>query len=119
MNLRTIAMASLAVFLSTTFSIAHSPMKSTSPANDAKLDAVPEMLNMIFAKPARVLKIVMTHSIDDAVHEERLELPTKDAVNEMRLTPEFMGAGNYKVEWRALGEDGHVLKGDFSFDVVE
>lgn len=117
MNFRTIAMASVAVFLSTIFSFAHSPMKSTSPANEAKLDAVPEMLHMVFAKPARVLKVVMTHSINDAVHEERLELPTKDAVEEMHLTPEFMGAGNYKVEWRALGTDGHALKGDFTFDV--
>ena len=94
------------------------PMKSTSPANEAELNAVPEMLHLNFAKPARVLKVVMTHSANDESHEVRLELPTKDAVQEMHLTPEFEGAGTYKIEWRALGLDGHVIKGDFTFDVA-
>lgn len=118
MKLKSIILPGLAILFSTSVVLAHSPMKSTSPANQAMLDAVPETLYLKFAKPSRVLKVVMTHSADDALHEERLELPTKKAVEDMQLTPEFKGSGAYKVEWRALGEDGHVIKGDFTFDVV-
>lgn len=118
MNLKSIILPGLAILFSTSVVLAHSPMKSTSPENQAKLGAVPEILHLKFAKPSRVLKIVMTHYADDAVHEERLELPTKKAVEDMQLTPEFKGSGTYKIEWRALGEDGHVIKGDFTFDVA-
>ncbi|KPB00641.1 copper resistance CopC family protein [Ahrensia marina] len=118
MKIKTILLGGLTVLFSTFASLAHSPMKSTSPENEAMLDAEPEMLHLNFAKPARVLKVVMTHSTADASHETRVEIPTKDAVEEMHLTPEFMGEGTYKVEWRALGEDGHVIKGDFTFDVA-
>lgn len=98
--------------------LAHSPVKETSPANEAVLEAVPDMLHMTFAAPARVMKVTMTHSKGDATHESRLEIPTRDTVEEIHLTPEFMGSGNYLVEWRALGGDGHVLKGTFSFQVT-
>ncbi|WP_051540957.1 copper resistance protein CopC [Ahrensia sp. 13_GOM-1096m] len=117
MKMKSILFSVFAVLFSTFASLAHSPMKSTSPENKATLDTAPEMLHLNFAKPARVLKVVMTHSTADASNEMRMELPTKEAVEEMHLTPEFMGAGNYKIEWRALGEDGHVIKGDFTFDV--
>lgn len=103
--------------LLTGHALAHSPLKSTSPANEAVLNDVPDMLHFTFEKPARVVKVVMTHTHGDASHEVKLELPNKDLADELHLTPEFMGKGNYLIEWRALSEDGHALKGDFSFKV--
>ncbi|MFK7846126.1 MAG: copper resistance protein CopC [Rhodothermales bacterium] len=96
---------------------AHSPLKSTSPENNAKLDNIPEMLHLTFSKPARIVKVVMTHTNGDASHEMKLELPSKEITDEVHLTPEFMGAGEYTVDWRALSEDGHTIKGNFSFMV--
>lgn len=96
---------------------AHSPLKSTSPENNAKLDDVPEMLHLTFSKPARIVKVVMTHTNGDASHETKLKLPNKEIANEIHLTPEFMGTGEYVVDWRALSEDGHTIKGEFSFTV--
>ncbi|KPB02677.1 hypothetical protein SU32_02790 [Ahrensia marina] len=72
---------------------------------------------MNFKSPARILKVVMTHSLDGTSRETRLDLPTRKAIKKIEFTPEFMGAGEYKIEWRALGTDGHVIKGDFSFEV--
>lgn len=118
MNLKYILVCVVGFVLSATASLAHSPMKATLPAHEAKLDAVPELLQMTFSKPARVLKVLMTHSTGEASHEMRLDIPTKAAVEEIQLTPAFMGEGNYKVEWRALSDDGHVITGAFSFDVM-
>ncbi|MEP2980672.1 MAG: copper resistance CopC family protein [Lentilitoribacter sp.] len=97
--------------------MAHSPLKSTSPKNNAELNKIPDMLHFTFGKPARMVKVTMTHSTSDVSHEMKLDLPNKDLVEELHLTPDFMGNGNYLVEWRALSEDGHALKGEFSFTV--
>lgn len=106
-----------AILFFTVYSFAHSPLKTTSPANGAVLNETPQMLQFIFAKRARVVKVVMTHKYAGAMHETKLELPNKAMTEELRLTPEFRGHGEYLIEWRALSEDGHALKGKFSFTV--
>lgn len=117
MNFKSALIATTVLILSTTLAFAHSDMKTTSPKNQAKLDAAPEMLHLTFSAPARVMKVVMTHTTADGANEMRLEVPSRELVDEVHLTPEFPGAGAYRVEWRALGEDGHVMTGEFSFDV--
>ena len=97
---------------------AHSPLKATMPANGETMTANPDMLHLIFAKPARVTKIILKHTVDGATHEEKLELPSKEFDTELMLQPDFMGKGSYEVEWRALGEDGHALNGTFNFTVT-
>lgn len=117
MSIRTIFTLGLIATIWAGTALAHSPVKTTSPSNEEVLTSEPEMLHMIFAAPARVMKVVMIHSTADASHETRLEIPSRDFVTELHLTPEFSGAGDYAVQWRALGEDGHVLKGEFSFEI--
>lgn len=99
--------------------LAHSPLKTSSPAANETLAKMPESINLIFAKAARVTKVTLTHTIGDVSHSDRLELPSKKFITEMALNPEQRGAGTYKLDWRALGEDGHALKGSFSFEVTE
>lgn len=115
--MKSILFGILAAMLSATLAFAHSEMETTSPENQAKLDVAPEMLHLTFSAPARVMKVVMTHTTADGANEMRLEIPSRELVDEVHLTPEFPGAGAYRVEWRALGEDGHVMTGEFSFDV--
>jgi methionine-rich copper-binding protein CopC len=98
--------------------LAHSPVKATSPANDAVLEAAPEAVTMTFAAPARVMKVSVTHTTKDGSEERKVQVPTRDMLTEIELEPEFSGPGNYKVNWRALGEDGHVLKGSFAFEIA-
>ena len=115
--MKRLTLALTAAFLLAGNALAHSPLKSTSPANEAVLNDVPNMLHFTFEKPARVVKVVMTHTHGNASHEVKLELPNKGMADELHLTPNFMGEGNYLIEWRALSEDGHSLKGNFSFKV--
>lgn len=105
------------IFFFSTYSLAHSPLKSTSPEDGAMLNDAPKVIQFTFAKPARVVKVVLKHKNDDTFDEVKLDLPNKDMVEELQLSPQFTGSGEYKVEWRALSEDGHAIKGDFSFFV--
>jgi methionine-rich copper-binding protein CopC len=97
--------------------LAHSPLKSTSPADGAILTSVPDELIMVFGKPARVVKIVVVNEES----ETRLDLPAKKPVSELSvILPDELraiGSGSYAVEWRALSIDGHAIKGKFAFTV--
>ena len=101
----------------TTAAFAHSPLKSTSPLDQAELGELPKVINLTFAKPARITKVTLTHVNGEANHTDRLELPKKKFTKVFDLKPEFRGAGTYQVNWRALGRDGHALKGEFEFTV--
>lgn len=97
---------------------AHSPLERSVPAEGAELAAVPEKIDMTFAAPARVMKVEMTHTNGDASGTVTVDIPTRDKIETISLTPDFMGAGAYRVDWRALSEDGHVITGTFSFTVT-
>ena len=97
--------------------LAHTSGTSTEPADGATLDAVPETLRLAFAGPMRIVKVVMVHEGPTGTHETRLEVPSKAATESLELSPDFAGPGDYRVEWRGLGEDGHVMTGTFSFSV--
>ncbi len=97
---------------------AHSPLKATMPADGETVSGTPDMLHLVFAKPARVTKIMLKHTAGATTHEDKLAIPSKKFETELMLKPEFKGPGDYTVDWRALGEDGHALKGSFKFTVV-
>lgn len=99
--------------------MAHSPLKSTSPEDNAELNAVPESINITFGKPARITKVTLIHTTREDAHSDKLALPSKKFKTSFELTPMFRGNGAYTVDWRALSKDGHALKGSFSFTVSE
>lgn len=90
----------------------------TEPADGAVLDAVPDALDLRFMAPARLMKAEMIHSNGDTTHTVAINIPTREMVETIRLVPEFMGAGAYEVQWRALSVDGHVIADTFSFTVT-
>lgn len=114
-----LGLIALLIGASASFGWAHSPVKTTSPVNNATLTEVPTSLVMTFAAPARVMKVTMIRTNAQGEQEARVDIPTRDKITEIELTPEFMGAGSYTVQWRALGEDGHALNGEWKFQVAE
>jgi methionine-rich copper-binding protein CopC len=101
----------------TNSAFAHSKVDTFSPADGDVLTEVPEAIAMSFAKPARITKVSVSHTKGSEEHDIRLDIPTKEFVKTIEFSPDLFGAGTYLVEWRALAEDGHALKGEFSFTV--
>lgn len=114
-----VSLVGLILVFVTSIGWAHPPVNSTSPDHNAVLNKVPANVTMTFAAPARVMKIVIVRTNGDTVQETRVEVPTRDMVTEIELTPEMEGVGTYTIQWRALGDDGHVLDGEWTFEVVE
>ena len=95
--------------------MAHSPIDSTTPANEAVVALMPSEVLVDFKSDIRLTRVAITHA-----DTRSMEV---DLGNQTTFTQEFtlpmhdMGAGEYVIEWRGLGIDGHAMNGTFSFTV--
>jgi len=95
---------------------AHSKINETLPADGAVLDTVPQEIILRFDNSIRLVTINLMHDDD---HIEVLDMGEQTAFGkEFFLPVTSLGSGQYMIDWRGLGEDGHVMQGQFGF-VVE
>jgi methionine-rich copper-binding protein CopC len=111
---------------------AHSPLASLSPEDGASLDQTPPQIEMVFKSPAKLIKVEMLKLNANSNGSLLGSLFGGSEGDEVSLGKDFLmkvaethaialpqlTIGNYAVAWRAMGEDGHVIKGDFSFKVT-
>ena len=96
---------------------AHSPMTSVTPADGARLTSAPATIEMRFRDPSRLIRFGLAgegDGADVALGDDHLMVEAVD--HTVTLPP--LGAGSYIASWRAMGEDGHVIKGRFSFTIA-
>ena len=96
---------------------AHSPMTSVTPADGARLTSAPATIEMRFRDPSRLIRFGLAAAEDGtdvALGDDHLMVEATD--HTVSLPP--LGAGSYVASWRAMGEDGHVIKGRFSFTIA-
>ena len=88
--------------------IAHSTVKSTSPASGSILTASPEQISIEFNEPARLTAVVAA-SADGS--ERKLSFGPANAVNVFTIVAPQLAQGRNEVRWTALSKDGHPIKG--------
>lgn len=93
---------------------AHTQLSGTMPADGAALAAAPDEIVLEFSEPV-TLTAVVVHAAD-GVENDIDALPTSKSARFAVAAPELV-PGNYRVAWRALSEDTHVIKGEFAFTV--
>lgn len=109
---------------------AHSPLSSSSPQNGETLDVSPAEIVMEFKSPAKLIKVELTKSKDKQEKSllgglfggdgESVPLGTGFlmTIDKRQVVPlPSLEAGHYALAWRAIGEDGHVIKGELTFKV--
>lgn len=110
---------------------AHSPLSSSSPKNGETLDVPPAEIVMEFKSPAKLIKVELTKSKDKQRKSflgglfggddgESVPLGTSFlmSIDKRQVVPlPSLEGGHYSLSWRAMGEDGHVIKGDLTFKV--
>ena len=123
-------LALLLIFPLTT--LAHSPLDSSFPQNGEKLDMQPTEIIMVFKSPAKLIKVDLEKSSDEQRKSllgglfgtddgEPVLLGTSFLLklkDRLVISVPYLEIGDYKFFWRALAEDGHVIKGEFSFTVA-
>ena len=109
--------------------LAHSPLDSSFPQNGEKLDMQPTEIIMVFKSPAKLIKVDLEKSSDKQRKSLLGGLFGTDDGEPVLLGTSFLlklgkrhviplptlEMGNYTVSWRAIGEDGHVIKGELTF----
>ncbi len=95
---------------------AHTDLISTNPDAGSSLDSPPEQLLMRFAEDildggARVV------ARDESGADVALGTPRVDGAVLSAQWPATADSGRYTVAWRAVGDDGHPLEGQFAFQI--
>jgi len=94
----------------------HAKLLSTSPAAGAQLDAAPKALTLKFNEAVQLGALKLS--------VEGKDVPlTLDrgaaAAPQVTVALPALASGTYQVQWSALtADDGHVVKGSFSFVVA-
>ena len=110
--------------------LAHSPLDSSFPKDGEKLDIAPSEITLVFKSPAKLIKVDMEKLFDKqksllgklfGSDDSKSVLLDKRFLLKLRerhvISLPSLEMGDYKVSWRALAEDGHVIKGEFTFTV--
>ena len=112
--------------------LAHSPLDSSFPKDGEKLDKAPPEIIMVFKSPAKLIKVDMKKLstkkrktlLGKLFGSDDSEIVLLDTSFLLKLEERHeislpsLKMGEYRVFWRALAEDGHVIKGEFTFTVV-
>ena len=112
--------------------LAHSPLDSSFPKDGEKVDMAPPEIILVFKSPTKIIKVEIEKLSDKKRKSLLGKLFSSDDSKSVLLDTSFLlkleerhvisvpslEVGDYKVFWRALAEDGHVIKGEFSFTVA-
>jgi methionine-rich copper-binding protein CopC len=95
--------------------LAHTPLKTSVPAADASV-AAPKNIELTFGGEVRLTSVSLTDSAGAAKHLDAV--PTAIASTFSLNVHEPLAPGAYKVVWRAVGGDTHIISGEFGFTVT-
>jgi copper resistance protein C len=110
------AACAAAAMLSPITAFAHARLLGTSPAAGAQLEAPPKVLTLRFDENVQlaVLKLSLGGADVPVPFDRGAQAASQVSVPLPSLAP-----GTYRVQWSALtADDGHVVKGTFSFVVA-
>ena len=113
--------------------LSHSPLEKAIPSDGAVLATPPTEYKMLFKSPAKLIKFeIFQKAQNDNKKSSLLKSLFKNSdrkLIEINYKPLLVlseshsiklpniNVGSYEVHWRAMGEDGHVLKGILTFEV--
>ena len=116
-----------------TMGLPHSPLKLSNPMDGASLSKAPTEYKMLFKSPAKLIKFEIfqkgKNDNKDTPSLKGLFKKSNGKLIEINYKPSLVlseshliklpkiNFGSYEVRWRAMGEDGHVLKGILTFEV--
>lgn len=94
--------------------LAHTGLKTSSPADGATVQMAPENIELVFTADVRLIKMEIT-SNGQAVKTDFKPSATS-AANFVVATPGLTD-GSYTVNWAVIGADGHTVTNSFGFTV--
>lgn len=97
--------------------LAHTAVTQTNIANEAHLTSPPETFDLTLQHEASLASIKLTDAAGISVKLDYR--PTTDRRAEFKVPLPTLGNGSYKIEWKTIAADGHVMDGSVSFMVMQ
>ena len=94
---------------------AHTHLQKSMPADKSVVTAAPSVVVLTFSEAANVTALTLQKGADKA--KPLGPLPEK-AGKEVTVALPALTPGEYAVNWRVAGEDGHVMSGKFAFTLA-
>lgn len=91
---------------------AHTHLKSSQPADNSTLSRLPTDVVLEFSEAVQVTSLTLQKNDEDA--RDLGPLPNA-AATRVTVPMPTVAAGEYAVKWRAVGEDNHLVSGEFLF----
>lgn len=105
-------LATIGSMVLATAASAHTHLESSVPADKSRVSA-PSAIELRFSGAVRVTSLSLQQGTAAA---KSLAVPAGPSQRVSALVP-ALAPGNYKVNWRVVGDDGHVMSGSFVFTV--
>ena len=97
----------------------HFGLRTSSPAADATVTSVDEIRLSFTQVPQEGSGLIrLVNPAGDAVDVGDLTRDLEDDRTLYVSVPAALDPGVYTVMWRGIGDDGHVVRGDFTFTVA-
>lgn len=93
--------------------LAHTKLSSSVPEADAVIQNAPEELVLSYGDAVNLVKLTLNDGNEKAVGIDFK--PAAKPATTFKLPLPNLEAGQYTARWTALGADGHMLQGSFSF----
>jgi methionine-rich copper-binding protein CopC len=111
----------IAIALATPLSAAHAHPRllKAAPAADSKTAEAPRQLALTFSESLDLaLTRVTLHHGDSTLRLDALRLAADDDKTVVAALSTALAPGLYTVRWMVTGDDGHPVRGSFSFEVL-
>jgi methionine-rich copper-binding protein CopC len=98
----------------------HITLESSFPEDEAAVDGEVTEVRLFFSD-APLMRGASIRIVDSSRKLVRSGPPAADTEDPKQLSvdlPSALPSGKYVVQWRCIADDGHVMRGSFTFDVV-
>ena len=117
MLMRAIVIA-MTCLLGSGLALAHSKMAKSIPAEGATTKAGLTEITLGFSKPVRLMLVKVRNAAAKSEVEAKFKPAAKFGTS-YPFTVSPLTSGLHEVNWTAVAQDGHVMKGTLSFKVAD
>lgn len=100
--------------------VPHITLDASSPEDDSSVEGEVKEVRLFFSEPP-LMRGASIRIVDSSRKLVRSSPPEADAEDPSQLSVQIaqgLPAGRYVVQWRCIADDGHVMRGSLTFDVV-
>jgi methionine-rich copper-binding protein CopC len=97
--------------------LSHTEIAFLSPENGSILSEAPNEIYIVYHYPVMITKLEMFKSDQDNENIQLSKNFLMQSSDAHQIKLPSLKMGEYEIDWRALSEDGHMIKGTFSFKI--